>query len=432
MPRVKVTDSPVNGDPRTVVREVEISPSTCGNGARVCTYPQGECFFGVVNQGAYDALDFTEGWLSERCTWDESLPDGYPQDGVVPSSSLVQLDTDKKADQMPRLDPTEAASTEPTTAPTTAPTPQAKPPRAASILATARTLDQVDDFVNILYSGEHGTAKTTDLAAMANLGPVIVINAEGGLRKGALRRRGINVENIKVLPEKPEDLTFEYLESLHLELKMQLEDEPGSVIGIVWDSITEITAKLLENAVHEAEQKAIRKNEDREKFFIDRSDYGTMASQARLLIRRYRDLPCHFGASCLLKRDADDDGKVVYRPQVIPSLRNDLMGYMDVVVVTSVGEYDGIDEYQGLFKPIGKFRGKDRFGAFPRKLLDPTFDRLLAYINDEMTVDTDPIMQDAKARRLANSGEAIEQLTAAEGEEIDTEVEPESDQPDGD
>lgn len=306
--------------------------------------------------------------------------------------------------------------------PTTPPTPRSKPPARSirSILDTARPLSEVTDFANILYCGEAGTAKTTNLAAMANLGPVIVINAEGGLRKAALAKQGINVENIQVLPEKPEDLTYEYLDRLHLEIKLALEDDPGSIIGVVWDSITEITAKLLENIVEEAVEKSIRDNKDRDPFFTDLADYGVMGKQVRQLIRRYRDLNCHFGASSLLKRDKDDDGKVVYSPLVIPSLRADLMGYMDMVIVTDVGEFGGEEEYRGLSKPVGKFKGKDRFGVLPRRLLDPTFDRVWAYIEGEMDVESDPVMIDARERRIAAKGETLEKVIEADGEEINT------------
>lgn len=309
--------------------------------------------------------------------------------------------------------PAEGAKTaEAKAAPTTPPPAPARKTRKASdsILKTARPLSEIEDFANILYSGEHGTAKTTAIAAMANLGPVIIINAEGGLKREALRRRGINVENIQVLPEKPEDLTFEYLDRLHIELKLALEDNPGSIVGIGWDSITEITLKLLDNVIDSAVEKAEAKNEDRDPFFTDLNDYGVMGKQVRLLIRRYRDLPCHFAASSLLKRDQDDDGKVVYRPAVIPSLRGDLMGYMDLVVVTDVGDFDGEEEYRGLFKPVGKFRGKDRFGVFPRRLLDPTFDRIWAYITGELDLETDPIMAIARERRLAAKGDQIDHL----------------------
>ena len=315
----------------------------------------------------------------------------------------------------------EPAASETGPAPTTAPKPRSRPnPKSSrSIIDTAQPLSEMNDFANILYCGDPGTAKTTDLAAMANLGPIIVINAEGGLRKGALRKRGINVENVRVLPEKPEDLTYEYLDRLHLEIKLALEDEPGSIVGVVWDSVTEITAKLLDNIVDEANIQAIQENKDRDPFFTDIADYGTMGKQVRKLVRRYRDLDCHFGVSALLKRDKDDDGKVIYQPDIIPSLRKDLMGYMDTVIVTDVTEFHGEEEYRGLTKPVGKFRGKDRFGMLPRRLLDPTFDRVWAYIEGDIDIESDPVMIHARERRLALKEQTIEEALAADNEEID-------------
>lgn len=257
---------------------------------------------------------------------------------------------------------------------------------------TGRTsLADVDETINELFYGDGGTGKTTALAAMANLGPIVMINAESGIKKRPLAKLGVNVDNISVFPEPGQPLTFDALEELYWELKE--EAEAGSIVGVGWDSITEIHKVLLKDVIDKRVAKAERTGRgDTDPFFTDRSDYGVMTEQVRLLVRRYRDLPCHFGATALERRDIDDDGAVVYRPSLTPALSLDVYGYMDIVCHTSVEIHGGEDVYVGTFRPTGKYRAKDRFSAMPRRLPDPSFARTAAYVNDELTEETDPLM----------------------------------------
>lgn len=305
-------------------------------------------------------------------------------------------------------------------------------PGRVSILDTGTDLDEAYEFVNGCWYGPQGTGKTTDLAAMAHLGKVIYINAEGGLKRKPLKKLGIPVENITVLPQKPEQLTYEWLEELYWELSELLERDPDAIAGVAWDSITEIHKVLLRNVSVYQNERAKRRGESRLKnaapgdilndAFTDLSDYGIMADQMRLMLRRYRDLPCHFAVSALERRDVDDDGRVVYRPAVTPALINDLLGFMDVVAHTSTKEFDddGDEEYQGLFRPIGKYRGKDRFKSLPPHLVDPTFLRVVQYVNDDIELDTDDVMQAALERRggakRIKSDAPVAQATAEEAE----------------
>lgn len=282
-----------------------------------------------------------------------------------------------------------------------------------------RPLDDTAEFVNILYSGDGGSGKTTDLAAMAHLGRVLLINAESGVKGKALRRVGIPTENIFVRPDvqSGETLSFEMLEGLYWELKADLEADPASWAGIGWDSITEIHQNVLKAASEYRVAKAIRTGKGNDDAtMIDLADYGVMTEQMRTLLRRFRDLPCHFGMSSLLRRDKDDDGKVVYRPAVTPKLGGDVFGYMDVVCVTSEVDVAGETEYQGLFGGAGKFRGKDRFHALPRRLINPQFHRVAAYINDELTADDDPEMLEGLERRKRAKLAVIEAEEAVEEE----------------
>lgn len=281
---------------------------------------------------------------------------------------------------------------------------------------SAVALSETADKVKILYVGDAGSGKTTNLAMMANVGPVIYVNAEGGLKAKPLKRLGVKIENIQVHPVPGQVLTYDYLEGLFWDLKAKLEADPGCIAGVVWDSANDITKTLLDNVVAGAVVKAESKSKDRDPFFVALEDYGMMSEQVVRLMRRFRDLPCHFGVSSLPRRDVDDDGKVVYRPGVIPSLRTVLMGYPDIVCYTSVEEIGGEDVYVGLFRPAGKYRGKDRFGVMPKRLPSPTFDRILGYVDGVLDAESDPL----RSRVLAlQKGGKAESETDEQGQDED-------------
>lgn len=256
-----------------------------------------------------------------------------------------------------------------------------------------KTLADQTDVVKVLYYGEQGTGKTLDLATLGLLGPVIFVNAEGGLKKRPLRTFGIPPENMW-----PEPATsYEQLEALYWNLRRDIEaDKDGRPVGIVFDSLTEIITVLTEVQVMRRTQGAqmkadqlgiVPKDIDVNPFKTHLDDYGVMTQQMRHLSRRFRDLPIHVGFSALSKRDVDvtageTGGDVVtYRPQLTPAFGNDIRGYVDIVVATKVA-VDG--KYVGITKPRFGLMGKDRFGALPTTMVNPTMERIIAVINDEL------------------------------------------------
>jgi hypothetical protein len=278
-----------------------------------------------------------------------------------------------------------------------------------------QTLADVREPINILYYGDGGTGKTTNLAMMANQGRVVYVNAEAGLKARPLRKLGVNVANIELFPnrEAGERLDYDSLEALYWRMLAELDDNPEAYAGCVWDSVTEIHKALLDGVVEGAVAKADRMGKERDPFFIDIADYGVMTEQMRRLLRKFRDLPCHFGASALARRMQDDDGAVTYGPAVTPALATDLHGYMDIVCYTEVVEVAGEEEFRGKFAPVGKVRGKDRFSALPKKgLVDPTFERIRAYVEEELGLEEDPVMAAARERRKGAEAEKVAEEVA--------------------
>jgi len=292
----------------------------------------------------------------------------------------------------------------------------AKP--AKEIVPFAAVPEEEDEFVNVMYCGPHGSGKTSHLASLANLGPTIFVNSEAGLKSKPLRALGINVDNLQLWPnrEKGERLSFEGMEELFWRIRGQLVDKPGSIAGICWDSFTDIHKILLEDVVTAAAKKADAAGRDRERFFTEVGGYGTMTEQVRFLMRRFRDLECHWGMSALLRRDIDKagGGGVIYRPAVTPALINDLGLFTDMMCYTSVGEIGEEAEYRGQFRPDPMREAKDRFGVIHcKQLVDPTFERVVAYVQGRLTGDEDVVMAEARALRAAiRAGEIQGELAA--------------------
>lgn len=259
----------------------------------------------------------------------------------------------------------------------------------------------------------HNTAKTTDLAHMAKGGKVIWVNAEGGIKRRPLQHVfNLPLENIELYPDPRRNnrVSLRMLDDLFWQTLERLENEPGSIYGVVFDSVTDIYKVLLEDVREKEMQKVLAKAEAQgtvaevDPFFNDRGYYGVMTEQMRQIIRRFRDLPCHFGMSALTRQDMDEDsGEIIYGPALNPALQTDLLGWVDLVCRTYTEDPDdgGDDLYFGSFHIEGIRVAKDRYKTMPKKMVTPTFDRIQSYLNGELTAENDPLVQQVRERKAA-------------------------------
>jgi AAA domain len=266
-------------------------------------------------------------------------------------------------------------------------------------------LDDSTDHLSVMYYGVEGTGKSTDALQMTLLpepGIVVAINAEGGMKKGALTAMGVDTSRVLVYPKPGERVTFDGLERLFFQLATRLGDDPDSVLGVIWDSSTDIVQELLDQVVEDVmatQQAILDRNKGarsgniklRDRFDNDRDDYRRMSNQVRSLLRKYRYLPCHFVVTALMRRDEDETTKrVTYGPAVTPALQADLLGYVDMVLHCQVADVADASVYFATSKPTRTHRGKDRLHVLPTELVNPGFDRLTKYVTGELTDETDP------------------------------------------
>lgn len=265
------------------------------------------------------------------------------------------------------------------------------------------TLDLEDVTLRICYYGDPGVGKTTAAAAMADLGRIVYIDTEQGLKAKALERVGIPISNI----EPHREITYPALVRLvdQLEERCRTKEAP---VGLVWDSMTATVGTLLAEITTAAAERARKAGRVRATYTAQQDDWGDAIAQIRELMRRVRALPIHLVFTAHAKRGNDEDGKVRVGPSVSPALQQDLMAYTDAVVMIRQEQLGGSSYRVGTCQPEGKFDAKDRIGLFPPKLAEPTFPRLLAYVEGDLDRDTDPLqleVREAAAQISPNRGE---------------------------
>lgn len=258
--------------------------------------------------------------------------------------------------------------------------------------------DETEEHLNILYWGREGSGKTIDLAMATQLGKVLFVNAEGGLKKRALLSHGVNTENLVIFPRPGQELSYHTLEQAIFRIKADLMDDPKSWFLFAIDSLTELAQAFTDAASDDNFEKQKVKNRAwkpgiNDEFFTDRSDYGTSTKMVRKIVRMLRDVPVHVAMTALERRDVDEDtSKVAYGPALGPALQSSILGYVDVVLYCKQADEEK-DYFRAMTKKVGAARAKDRIGILPKILVNPTIPRLLAYNEGTLSEDTDPVQE---------------------------------------
>lgn len=278
---------------------------------------------------------------------------------------------------------------------------------------TRPTLDEVQARYRCLYYGDPGGGKTTAIAMAAKLGKVIYIDADGGLKAKALRRHGIPVENI----EPYTDISYRGLEKLHQETHTRLRDGED-IYAIAWDTTSKTQDAFLDEIMPESLKKSERIGKDRGEFEIYLEDRGVVVEMMKKLLRRFHGLDCNLLLGAHERRDVNqEDGSVRVGPALSPSVAASFGGWMDCIIRCStetfendptLAEWDGM-EFVGLTRPDGRFVAKDRFGLLPKRMVNPGFDRVIAYLDGDLEKINDPFQKAAIARRINGATNGAEE-----------------------
>lgn len=292
---------------------------------------------------------------------------------------------------------------------------------------TLSGLDDESDFMVLVLYGPAGTRKTTSSLRITKAipkGNVLVIAAESGLKKQALVQHDVDVSRVRFWPPRGQQVTFEGLESLFFKILADLEKDPTSWAGVVWDSLTEVIQTLVDNAaaadvarlqkIAAASKNAmqVRKTYEREG-----ADYQVVTGQFRQLLRKYRSLPCHQVLVCLEEDRKEsvetDEGRKqkigVIGPSLPPKVREDTEQHADVEIRMAVIDVPGAGPVGiGRTSPAEDLRAKDRYNVLPTVMFDPGWERIWGYVVGELKWDNDEAQQAMTARTLDGSKTVVE------------------------
>lgn len=258
--------------------------------------------------------------------------------------------------------------------------PQLKSPAFEPKPDLLQPIAQDGDWLRAVLYGDQGVGKTTSLASLAARGVVAIVDPENSVRRKALIRRGINVDNIRLWPA----WSYDDLLQFYVTIKAMLEDDPGSIFAVGVDTVSSILAKWLEDAVAEslARPSMQKKHPERTQFDIFQEDYGTVTEQIRsVFVHRLFTLPCHVIVTAHSRRAENETGLVQVGPQLNPASQSILMTHADWVLQLT---QDRQGNRRVMSAPKGMVMAKDRFGVLDSESEDmDMLDLLTVWESDE-------------------------------------------------
>lgn len=258
------------------------------------------------------------------------------------------------------------------------------------------SLAEETDYARAVIYGDPGQGKTTAAAGLARLGKTLVYPFEPGLKKTALAACDVPVENL--IPRRIDDPGDEFWK-----VRDHLETVESSVVGASFDTMTALVDTLKKQRQAEIYDKGVRDAEARDeeytkpKTWMPREAYGEIADAIFPFIGEFSSLPMHTAWLAHVRRDEDDDGEVSYGPAVTPAVQKHLTAWADVIMwVRRVGRYDdGRPVIIGTVSDGGKYVTKDRTHTLPTPhLVSPSMDRVVAYLNGDLTEKKDKLQQE--------------------------------------
>lgn len=190
--------------------------------------------------------------------------------------------------------------------------------------------------LNALIYGQSGAGKTTLAGTLGAYKPIII-----SLEAGLLSLKGVDVDYVEVDPE--HRITS---------LRKILEEVKNSDYQTVFiDSLTEISEAMYDLAKSE--------------FPDSRNTMQRYGYTKELMVRflKYtRDFDKNIVYTALQKDDKDDIGRQYHLPNLVGSVKESAMGYMDFVLALRVVEKD--DERVRVLQtsPSAGYQAKDRSG----------------------------------------------------------------------
>lgn len=188
-----------------------------------------------------------------------------------------------------------------------------------------RPPSEIVEFINALVYGEAGVGKTY-LGGTAEddprMSPVLFVDIEGGLTT-IRHRTGIDVVQVR---------SMKGIEDLYNKLYASIAHENGTASiyyqTIVIDSLTELADLDMRIVMKAAQQ------QNPEKVDVDvpsPREWGKVRNHIRLIVRAFRDLPCHVLYTAHVGSAQEEGQPTKYFPGFSGKLAKEIPGFMDIV-----------------------------------------------------------------------------------------------------
>lgn len=238
----------------------------------------------------------------------------------------------------------------------------------------AKSPDSSVSWMNALIYGEPGAGKTHLFGTCEddpeNFLPALLIDIDGGTDT-VRHRHGIDVS--------PPIRDMEALKALYKEVAA----EPDYYKAIGLDNISELQKIDMNDVMLEAKRTA--NNPDNVDIYVpSQREWGKSGERMRIIVRAFRDLPCHTIALAHIEEREDKLTKI---PRLWPSmpgkLRHELAGFFSVVGYLSTYDENGEVYRQIQFAKTKRVQAKDRFQALPGSMPgNPTLPQIWQLIKE--------------------------------------------------
>lgn len=249
-------------------------------------------------------------------------------------------------------------------------------------------------WLNMLLYGEPSAGKTYRFGTLVDWPeeflPALLIDLDGGV--DTLRWK-------KEIDVSPPIRSLKDLQNLYKELAA----EPNYYKSMGLDNISELQKMDMNQVMLEAKNTA----NDPSKVDIhvpSQREWGKNGERMRIIIRAFRDLPCHTICLAHISEREDKLTKVAgLWPGMPGQMRHEILGFFSVAGYLSVYEEGGEVYRQIQFKKTKRVQARDRFQVLPDLMKDnPTIPQIWKIIKDSGAVikQDDPLTVPTPAQQL--------------------------------